>query len=545
MALLNVSLNLLSGNSFIKAAGDVKVFNNSLGKTEGILDQISQKEQRLKKIQLLSGYSTLISGFTSGVKSAVAGIENVISAVEGVATEGDRIAKTSRLVGMSVKDYQAFDQAARHAGMSTEEMDNALKRFNVNLGKARAGDAKSFKVFDAILGGKNISDFKDSTSLLAAIADGYEKLGSAEQKAMVSQELFGKSGLKMSELLKNGGEDLKKQPESAIPGFSDKGAKDAEAFNDALQDMRGTIKSIKISVMEDLFPVFTDLFGTVKGYIKDNGPKIKEQIGFVVGKVVDFVKGVLPYIPKVLNVVVGLVDLIGPGTLAILGGFTAILGAVLPLIPTLGAISTVVSGPILLGIGAAVVGVIAWKKAIASVIDNFDMLKSFIVDDVWGAIKDFGSQFVEVAKWMWGGFKSVFVDPWWNFFTAFPGAISDLWDGFKAGVSEIGDFLYDTFVGSVKSAVSGIKSVVKGIPILGNLFGDSDEDRASLRNVSSPSASGVQSLGASVARSVSESRTTTTSRFAVDFKNMPRGVQVTAPEHGDFDWSRGYVLEGV
>lgn len=523
----------------------MKVFNNSLGKTEGILDQISQKEQRLKKIQLLSGYSTLISGFTSGVKSAVAGIENVISAVEGVATEGDRIAKTSRLVGMSVKDYQAFSQAARHAGMSTEEMDNALKRFNVNLGKARAGDAKSFKVFDAILGGKNISDFKDSTSLLAAIADGYEKLGSAEQKAMVSQELFGKSGLKMSELLKNGGEDLKKQLESAIPGFSDQGAKDAEAFNDALQDMRGTIKSIKISVMEDLFPVFTDLFGTVKGYIKDNGPKIKEQIVFVVGKVVDFVKGVLPYIPKVLNVVVGLVDLIGPGTLAILGGFTAILGAVLPLIPTLGAISTVVSGPILFGIGAAVVGVIAWKKAITSVIDNFDMLKSFIVDDVWGAIKDFGSQFVEVAKWMWGGFKSVFVDPWWNFFTAFPGAISDLWDGFKAGVSEIGDFLYDTFVGSVKSAVSGIKSVVKGIPILGNLFGDSDEDRASLRNVSSPSASGVQSLGASVARSVSESRTTTTSRFAVDFKNMPRGVQVTAPEHGDFDWSRGYVLEGV
>ncbi|MBO5819410.1 MAG: hypothetical protein J6R21_06940 [Bacteroidales bacterium] len=545
MALLNVSLNLLSGNSFIKAAGDVKVFNNSLGKTEGILDQISQKEQRLKKIQLLSGYSTLISGFTSGVKSAVAGIENVISAVEGVATEGDRIAKTSRLVGMSVKDYQAFDQAARHAGMSTEEMDNALKRFNVNLGKARAGDAKSFKVFDAILGGKNISDFKDSTSLLAAIADGYEKLGSAEQKAMVSQELFGKSGLKMSELLKNGGEDLKKQLESAIPGFSDQGAKDAEAFSDALQDMRGTIKSIKISVMEDLFPVFTDLFGTVKGYIKDNGPKIKEQIGFVVGKVVDFVKGVLPYIPKVLNVVVGLVDLIGPGTLAILGGFTAIFGAVLPLIPALGAISTVVSGPILLGIGAAVVGVIAWKKAITSVIDNFYMLKSFIVDDVWGAIKDFGGQFVEVAKWMWGGFKSVFVDPWWNFFTAFPGAISDLWDGFKAGVSEIGDSLYDTFVGSVKSAVSGIKSVVKGIPILGNLFGDSDEDRASLRNVSSPSASGVQSLGASVARSVSESRTTTTSRFAVDFKNMPRGVQVTAPEHGDFDWSRGYVLEGV
>ena len=382
--------------------------------------------------------------------------------------------------------------------------------------------------------------------MLAAVADGYAKLGSAEQKAMVSQELFGKSGLKMSELLKNGGEDLKKQLESAVPGFSDQGAKDAEAFNDALQDMRGTINSIKISVMEDLFPTFTNLFDTVREFEKDNGPKIKEQIGFVVGEVVGFVEGVLPYIPKVLNVVVGLVDLIGPGVLAVLGGFTAILVAVVPLIPALMGAVSVISGPLLVGVLGAVVGFVAWGKTIYSIIDNLDLLKSFIVDDVWGAIKDFGNQFVEVAKWMWGGFKSIFIDPWWNFFTDLPGAISDLWEGFKTGVSEIGNLLYDTFIGSVKSAVSGIKSIVKGIPVLGNLFGD--DDQPSIRDISSASAasgSSSSSLGASVAQAVSESHTTTTSRFAVDFKNMPRGVQVTAPDQGDFDYSRGYVLAGM
>jgi len=546
MAFLNVSLNLLSGNSFVKAAGDVKIFNSNLKNSAGILDDLKKKIGFSQKITGLASASTLITNFSSGVKSAVMNVERLVDKIGEYANQGDRIAKTSRLVGLSVKDYQAFDQAARHAGMSTEEMDNALKRFNVNLGKAKAGDNKSFKVFDAILGGKKISDFKDSTSLLAAVADGYAKLGTAEQKAMVSQELFGKSGLKMSELLKNGGEDLKKQLESAVPGFSDQGAKDAEAFNDALQDMRGVIKSIKISVMEDLFPVFTDLFRTVQGFIKDNGPKIKEQIGFVAGKVVDFVKGVLPYIPKVLNVVVGLVDLIGPGVLAVLGGFTAILGAVVPLIPALMGAVSVISGPLLVGVLGAVVGFVAWGKTIYSIIDNLDLLKSFIVDDVWGAIKDFGNQFVEVAKWMWGGFKSIFIDPWWNFFTALPSAISDLWEGFKTGISKIGNLLYDTFIGSVKSAVSGIKSVVKGIPILGNLFGG--DDQPSIRDISSASAasgSSSSSLGASVAQAVSESHTTTTSRFAVDFKNMPRGVQVTAPDHGDFDYSRGYVLAGM
>lgn len=546
MAILNVSINLLSNNTFVKASNDIKLLNSELGKTGGVLDSLKNKIDLSQKLTGLASASTLFTNFTSGVKRVVEGFGSLVGAVETYASEGDRIAKTSRLVGLSVKDYQAFGDAARHAGMSTEEMDGALKRFNVNLGRARVGDAKAFKVFDSILGGQDLSKFKDSTSLLKEIAEGYNKLGSAEEKAFVSQELFGKSGLRMSELLGEGGEALQKKLDSAKAGYSEQGAKDAEAFEDALQDVNGTIKSIKISLMEDLFPVFTNLFKTVDGFIKDNGPQIKKQVGFVITSISDFIKGVLPYIPKVLNVIVGLVDMIGPGMLAILGGVTAIVGAVVPLVPALIAAAGVISGPVVLGIGAVIVGIVAWKNAIYSIIDNLDLLKSFIVDDVWGAIKDFGNQFVAVAGWMWDGFVSIFVDPWLNFFKVLPDAISDLWEGFKTGISEIGNLLYDTFIGSVKSAVSGIKSILKGVPVLGNLFGG--DDRPLISDISSASAApetSSSSLGASVAQTVRESHTTTTNRFAVDFKNMPRGVQVTPPEQGDFDWSRGYVLGGV
>ena len=553
MAFLNVSLNLLSGNSFTKVAGDLNIINSSLGKTAGILDSVKGKISTLQKFQGFTAAGTLVKNVAMGVKSIAVSVENLVGSVGGFASQGDRIAKTSRLVGLSVKDYQAFDQAARHAGMSTEEMDSALKKFNVNLGKAKSGDEKTFKVIDAILGGKDIAGFKDTTSLLKAVAEGYTKLGSAEQKAMVSQELFGKSGLKMSELLKNGGEDLQKQLDSATSGFSEQGAKDAEAFDDALQDMRETINSIKISVMEGLFPIFTDLFKVVQNFIKLNGTKIKGYLLTIADAVGNVVKALLPKIPAILEQIVGIIDVIGPWVPAILGGLIAMLPAISQIAiglfaikPIIIGIVSVISGPVLAGILLVVAAVVSWGSAIKSVYDNWDMLKSFIVDDVWGAIKDFGNQFVEVAKWMWGGFKSIFIDPWWNFFTALPGAISDLWEGFKTGVSEIGNLLYDTFIGSVKSAVSGIKSIVKGIPVLGNLFGD--DDQPSIRDISSASAasgSSSSSLGASVAQAVSESHTTTTSRFAVDFKNMPRGVQVTAPDHGDFDYSRGYVLAGI
>ncbi len=53
---------------------------------------------------------------------------------QSYAVTGDRIAKTSRLLGMSVKEYQAFTSAASHAGMATTKMDSALRKLSVSVG---------------------------------------------------------------------------------------------------------------------------------------------------------------------------------------------------------------------------------------------------------------------------------------------------------------------------------------------------------------------------------------------------------------------------
>lgn len=519
MAILNVSLNLLSGNSFKKAAGDVGALNSALGKTGGVLDGLKRKMDFTHKLMGFASASVLVSNFASGVKSAVGAVENLVGVVGNFANQGDKIAKTSRLVGLSVNDYQALGAAARHAGMSTEELDSALKKFNVNLGKARSGDKAAFKVFDAILGGRKVSDFKDSTELLKGVADGYAKLSTAEQKAFVSQELFGRSGLKMTEMLSGGSDAVQKMIEDFDAlggGFSEEGAKNAEAFDDALQDMRGTIESIKISVMQELFPTFTDLFKTVQAFVKDSGPKIKEQVGFVVNSVGGFVKGMLPYIPKVLGVVVKLVDTIGPGVLAIVAGVTGIITIMAPLIPglmtvasllsgpimaALSAVQAIIASPIVIGIGLVVAGFVAWKKAITSIIDNFSLLSSFVMHDLPNSFGIFGKVL---------------------------SGIGDL-------VAAIGFGFYKIFefVTNLPSAISGIKGFLKDVPIIGGLLGSGESSQS------------APALGSTVGQMVSESHTTTTNRFSVDFKNMPKGVQVTAPEKGDFDYSRGYVLGGV
>lgn len=538
------------------------------GTVSGI-SEITSSLKRLKNAADVASMGSSLKNMSSGIRSSAENIKNSFSKsfnfAEEFAKSGDKIAKTSRLVGLSVKDYQAFSSAAQHAGMSTEEMDGALKKFNVNLGKARSGDKASLKMFDAILGGKSVSDFKDSTSLIAAIADGYQKLGSAEQKAFVSQELFGRSGLKMSEMLSQGDEGIKKliaDFEAHGGGFSEEGAKNAEAFDDALQDMRETVNSLKISVAQELFPTFTDLFKTVQTFIKDNREEIIPIVKEIFGRTAELVKSLLPRIPAILNTVLSVVHAIGPGAIVFFTGVVSLLpviGKILFGLYQMGPIikyviigvksvatwgwaivnafkiaAAVIGGPTLAMIGLVVAAVVSWGIAIKSIYDNWNLVGD-AVEWVWNAIK-------ESLEWWWNGFKSLFVDPVWNFFQALPGAISSLVDGFLDGfktigqmVYELGGKIYDTIVGSVKDAWSAAKGVLSNIPFVGKLFDDSK----------SSDASSSSSLGASVAQAVSESHTTTTSRFAVDFKNMPRGVQVTAPDHGDFDYSRGYVLAGI
>lgn len=529
---------------------------------------ISDLHKKMKQTFAVAG----VQIFASGIKSLGSSIKSAFDKSYGFAEEyaksGDKIAKTSRLVGLSIKDYQAFSSAAKHAGMSTEEMDGALRKFNVSLGKARSGDKTAFKMFDSILGGKKLADFKDTPSLIAAVADSYQKLGSAEQKAFVSQELFGKSGLKMAELLSQGDEGIKKliaDFESHGGGYSEEGAKNAEAFNDALQDVLETVNSLKISVAQELFPVFIDLFKSVQGFVKDNREELMPVVKEIFGRTAEYVKSLLPKIPAILNTILSIVQAIGPGTIVFVTSFVTILpaiGKILfglyqmgPIFKIIGVavkgiftyghgllvgvklLAGVLGGPVLGIIALIVAAVVSWGIAIKSIYDNWNLVGDAI-DYVWGEIKD-------CLKWWYDSFMSLIVDPVVNFFKSLPDTLANLWEGFKSGISNVGSMLYDAIFGNIKAAITSVKSFVKGVPIIGSLFGD--EEQPSVREASSGSSvsGSTPSLGSTVAKSVSETHTTTTSRFSVDFTNMPRGVQVTPPEQGDFDWSRGYVLGGL
>lgn len=544
-------------NSLLVQLG-FKTDKSSVSSAVSGVNEITSAIKGLKKAANLLVVGQGLREFSAGIKSIASSAKNFVSRGFNFAEEfsnlGDSIAKTSRIVGLSVKDYQALGYAASLAGISTEELDSSLKKFNVNLAKARAGDKTSYKMFDSILGGQKLSKFKDNASLIVAIADGYKKLTSAEQKAFVSQELFGKSGLKMSELLSAGGDEIIKMLadyEALGGGFSEEGVKRAEEFNDELFKMKLTIASLKMSVAQEMFPTFIDLFKSIRDFVKDNRSSLIPVVSEIFGKTSELVKSLLPYVPKILNSVLSIVDKIGPKAIVIgatvisilpavghilfglyqmasilkvvVVGFKGLLTCGWAVFNAIKLTAAVLGGPTLAAIAAVTVGLVSWGIAIKSIIDNWNLVGDAI-EWIFDTIKD-------SFYWYVNGFESLIVKPVMTFLKALPEAFSNLWEGFKAGILNVGSMLYDAIFGNIRRAISSVRSMVSGIPILGNLFGEETPNAGT--------------LGSAVGQTVSESRTTTTSRFSVDFKNMPRGVQVTPPDKGDFDYSRGYMLGGA
>ena len=543
-------------NSLLVQLG-FKTDKSSVSSAVSGVNEITSAIKGLKKAANLLVVGQGLREFSAGIKSIASSAKNFVSRGFNFAEEfsnlGDSIAKTSRIVGLSVKDYQALGYAASLAGISTEELDSSLKKFNVNLAKARAGDKTSYKMFDSILGGQKLSKFKDSASLIVAIADGYKKLTSAEQKAFVSQELFGKSGLKMSELLSAGGDEIIKMLadyEALGGGFSEEGVKRAEEFNDELFKMKLTIASLKMSVAQEMFPTFIDLFKSIRDFVKDNRASLIPVVSEIFGKTSELVKSLLPYVPKILNSVLSIVDKIGPKAIVIgatvisilpavghilfglyqmasilkvvVVGFKGLLTCGWAVFNAIKLTAAVLGGPTLAAIGGVLILFVEIASIVHQFYENWDLWCSFVNNELTDAVVEWWNQLKAVVSWAAEGVGGVFF------------GIGEAVRNFVMGG-------LDTIYGAVQKIKNFIGGIFGGLPgKIQSFFGLNEP-----LNSENLGSSAQSTLGGSVAQSVRESHTTTTSRFSVDFKNMPKGVQVTPPDKGDFDWSRGYVLGGV
>jgi hypothetical protein len=140
----------------------------------------------------ISGLSSMFASLGVGV-----GVGALASAFKDTLSWADDLVETADRVGLTTEAVQALRLEAELFGVSTEEVDSALTKFSINLGKARQGTGDLFKVmqqYNKSISGSDVEAIKAYIGLL-------QNATNAAEQNRIAVAGFGKAGAKMAQAI--------------------------------------------------------------------------------------------------------------------------------------------------------------------------------------------------------------------------------------------------------------------------------------------------------------------------------------------------------
>lgn len=218
---------------------------------------------------------------TAGIATAIGGIvSNLTEAVDLARSMGDNIDKSSRAMSLTTDAYQEWSHVMDINGASITDLNRGL----MNMRKLMGGGEPS----------KEFAEGMDKLGLSARVANGEikttEELLDASLKALadyegtdrdyITQALFGRSGTKLNAMFDGTSqdiEDLKQQAHDLGLVMSQDAVASAAAYNDAVTNMNASIDAFKVSLVEGVLPILTDIANTIATVVAFFNPRTRES----------------------------------------------------------------------------------------------------------------------------------------------------------------------------------------------------------------------------------------------------------------------------
>ena len=219
-----------------------------------------------------------LAGKVKNVQASMLGMNKVFGVFIALAAAGglartikqsidlaDSFGKMSDQTGIAANTLMAYVDAGKLAGVNQEQIDKGLRRLSRSIIEADRGTATYKRSFDTlgISVRDNNNELKTTEVVFEEIAEKFSQLENGATKAAVAQELFGRSGVNLINLLNAGKVALSEFNVELSENF----AQNAEYFNDQLAVMGIRLKNFRLSFTDDLLPAlnasaeaFGDLF---------------------------------------------------------------------------------------------------------------------------------------------------------------------------------------------------------------------------------------------------------------------------------------------
>lgn len=245
-------------------------------------------------------------GVVGSVTKRLVGYGVAIAALAGPAAMGllikrqfawlDLLGKTADILQMNTKNLMALQHTAKIAGVDLGQFYKALETMQARLGEVQLGTGQAKIALEALGLSARALSAMDPADAFAQIADAMLTLENATQKAAVARYIFGRAGVRLLNMMTQGGKAIResrKEIEALGGAFGRVDIKIVEDANDAIANLKQAIQIAASAVAIQLAPYVTDLARRFVGAAKAGG-------GMAL-RVVEGVKAILKYLARVMD----------------------------------------------------------------------------------------------------------------------------------------------------------------------------------------------------------------------------------------------------
>lgn len=365
----------------------------------------SQKHRFAVMSASAAGFKEVFEGSLAakGVEVVLSKLKELPAALDEFAEKGEKIGKTSQILGLGAEDFQRLGYAAHMSDISAESLEKAFKKLNLGMGSIHKMNGPLQKGLRGVDSGLLVTmrSAKSNKEAFMDVANAIQKTTDPTKRAAIVTAVFGKAGQDLMPFLLRGKEGiaaLMKETDKYQAVLSTEAIEASEKFSDSQKRLKAGIQSVGVSIMSSLLPKINPLLEKLVAWVAKNKDLIATKVTAFIEGVANGIQQVTPLFKFVIDTITWLVGHQG----VLVAFYFAWTAAQIALSIAMDA------NPM----GAIVLGIEALIAAIALLIINWREFSDFMVNYEWPLLKAIGNTLIKVLitpiNWVIDAIKVLF-----------------------------------------------------------------------------------------------------------------------------------------
>ncbi len=443
---------------------DADAANESLQKTDKNATNVGKT--------IAAGVGTAAKWGAAITAGAAAAATSMIGLASSAAETADAIDKGSDAMGISTTAYQEWDYVMGQCGMDISSMSTGMKTLSNLMVDAANGNATAAGTFEQL--GVSIYDangemksqeqmMNDAIYALASMEEGAER-------SALANDLFGKSGVNMANMLNQGVEGIQALTDRAHElgvVMEEDAVSSGVQFGDLMADLKNSLGAMAAKLGSAVMPILNKIVDLI---IK-NLPTIQKLFDQLAPVLVSMLESLLPplmevveaILPVAIDLLTSLIPFISEIASSILPLLSAIIGEILP--PVMEIVSTILPTllPLIQAILPILEPILALLNPLLEVVVAILQPICDIIDLAITPLTSVISTLISTALEPLDDAIDIIADAFNVVFGGAIEAVSPLIEGVQETFEGLISFITDVFQGDWEEAWEGIKDVFAGI----------------------------------------------------------------------------------